>query len=93
MVDIHQRLHARVSGHVQGVNFRYYTRSAAREIGVTGWVCNRSDGTVEVVAEGTHQQLEKLLQFLNTGPVSAIVSQVQADWLPATGEFADFQIN
>ena len=93
MADLHQRLRARVSGHVQGVNFRYYTRSTDREIGVTGWVRNRSDGTVEVVAEGTRQQLERLLQFLNTGPVSASVSQVQTDWLPATGEFADFQIN
>ncbi len=93
MADIHQRLHAQVSGHVQGVNFRYYTYVTAREIGVTGWVRNRGNGTVEVVAEGTRRQLEKLLQFLNTGPASAIVSQVQTDWLPATGEFADFQIN
>lgn len=77
----------------RGVNFRYYTRVTAQEIGVKGWVRNRSDGTVEVIAEGTRQQLEKLLQFLNTGPVSARVSQVQTDWLPASGEFADFQIN
>ena len=93
MADIHQRLHAKVFGQVQGVNFRFYTRTTAREIGVTGWVRNRSDGTVEVIAEGTQQQLEGLLQFLKTGPVSAIVSQVQTDWLPATDEFADFQIN
>ena len=93
MVDRHQRLHAQVMGRVQGVNFRFYTRVTARELGVAGWVRNRSDGTVEVIAEGTRQQLEKLLLFLNTGPVSAIVSHVQTDWLPATGEFADFQIN
>jgi len=93
MTDIHQRLHAQVSGHVQGVNFRFYTHATANEIGLTGWVCNRPDGTVEVIAEGTPQQLDRLLQFLNRGPVSAIVSQVQTDWLPATGEFADFQIN
>lgn len=93
MAAIHQRLHAQVIGRVQGVNFRFYTRASAREIGVTGWVRNRSDGTVEVVAEGTPQQLEQLLQFLNTGTGLAIVSQVQTDWLPATEEFADFQIN
>ena len=92
MADVRQRLHALVSGHVQGVNFRFYTRATAREIGITGWVRNRSDGTVEVLAEGTPHQLERLLQFLNIGPVSASVSQVQIDWLPATGEFADFQI-
>ena len=93
MAALRQRLHAQVFGQVQGVNFRFYTRATAREIGITGWVRNRSDGTVEVVAEGTKQQLERLIQFLNTGPVSAIVSQVQTDWLTATGEFADFQIN
>ncbi|MEP6984783.1 MAG: acylphosphatase [Chloroflexota bacterium] len=93
MADIHQRLHAQVSGRVQGVNFRFYTRGTAREIGITGWVRNNSDGTVEVLAEGTQNQLQRLLQFLNIGPVSASVSQVQIDWLPATGEFADFQIN
>jgi len=92
MADVQQRLHARVSGHVQGVNFRYCTRATAQEIGVTGWVRNRSDGTVEVIAEGTRQQLERLLQFLNAGPSSAKVSQVQTDWLAATEEFADFQI-
>jgi acylphosphatase len=93
MAEVQQRLHAQVSGRVQGVNFRYYTRLTAKETGLTGWVRNRSDGTVEVVAEGTRQQLEKLLQFLNVGPASARVSQVQADWLSATGEFVDFQIN
>lgn len=93
MTDSQERLHAQVFGYVQGVNFRYYTRLTARDIGLTGWVRNRSDGTVEVIAEGKRQQLEKLLRYLNTGPSSARVSQVQTDWLSATGEFADFQIN
>ena len=93
MPDNHQRLHARVFGHVQGVNFRFYTRRTAAQIGVTGWVRNRADGSVEVVAEGSPQKLEKLMQFLNTGPESASVSRVEIDWLAATDEFADFQIN
>jgi acylphosphatase len=93
MADLTKRLHAQVSGRIQGVNFRFYTRVAAKEIGVTGWVRNRTDGTVEVVAEGTQQQLEQFVQFLNVGPASARVSQVQTDWSTATGEFADFQIS
>ncbi len=93
MTQAHERLHARVFGHVQGVNFRYFTRVAASEIGVTGWVRNRGDGSVEVIAEGTHAQLERLLQFLQRGPASATVSQVDTDWLAATDEFAAFQIN
>ena len=93
MPDNHQRLHANIFGRVQGVNFRFYTRLMARQIGVKGWVRNRADGSVEVVAEGTPQQLEKLIEFLNTGSESASVSRVDTDWLAATGEFADFQIN
>ena len=93
MANTQERLHAQVSGHVQGVNFRYYTSLTAKEMGLTGWVRNRSDGTVEVVAEGTRQQLEKLLRFLNIGPAASKVTQVQTDWLSATGEFADFQIS
>ncbi len=93
MPDNHQRLHAKVFGRVQGVNFRFYTRLRAAQIGVTGWVRNRTDGSVEVVAEGTPQKLEKLIQFLNEGPESAAVSRVEMDWLAATDEFADFQIN
>lgn len=88
-----ERLHARISGHVQGVNFRYYTRQTAQEIGVTGWVRNRVDGTVEVLAEGSRAELEALLRFLSVGPSSARVSEVQTNWLSATGEYADFQIS
>lgn len=93
MTISHERLHARVWGHVQGVNFRYFTRNTAQDIGVSGWVRNRSDGSVEVMAEGTHDQLERMLRFLQRGPSSATVSTVEADWLAATNEFMDFQIN
>jgi acylphosphatase len=93
MSDQLQRLHAQVFGHVQGVNFRFYTRLTALQIGVRGWVRNRSDGSVEVVAEGTSVQLEDMLKFLNRGPESASVSRVETNWITATGEFADFQIN
>lgn len=93
MPDQHQRLHAKIFGHVQGVNFRFYTRLKAKEIGVNGWVRNRADGSVEVTAEGTLSQLEELVDFLNKGPELASVLRVELDWLAATDEFADFQIN
>ena len=93
MPDNHQRVHAKIFGRVQGVNFRFYTRLTAAQIGLKGWVRNRADGSVEVVAEGTPEQLAELIQFLNKGPESAFVSRVEIDWLAATGEFADFQIN
>lgn len=86
------RLHAIVHGIVQGVNFRYYTRCQAEALGVTGWVANRWDGTVEVVAEGPRAAVEKLLDWLHHGPPSAQVDKVQAEWETATGEFDDFRI-
>ncbi len=86
------RLHAIVRGIVQGVNFRYATRREAQRLLLTGWVRNRSDGTVEVIAEGPRAQLEGLLDFLRSGPPMAHVMGVEATWQPATGEFTAFEI-
>ncbi|MFC1465125.1 MAG: acylphosphatase [Candidatus Brachytrichaceae bacterium NZ_4S206] len=86
------RLHAIVRGIVQGVNFRYYTRREAQRLLLTGWVRNRPDGAVEVVAEGPRVQLDRLLDFLHTGPPMAHVTGVEATWQPATGEFTAFEI-
>ncbi len=86
------RLHAIVRGIVQGVNFRYATRREAQRLLLTGWVRNRPDGTVEVIAEGPRAQLERLLDFLRSGPPMARVTGVEVTWQPATGEFAAFEI-
>jgi len=86
------RLHAIVSGIVQGVNFRYYTTRQAQSLGVTGWVANRWDGAVEVVAEGARAQVQTLLDWLHQGPPSATVTGVQVDWEQATGEFTSFNV-
>ncbi len=62
------QLHALVHGHVQGVYFRDFTRSHAVRLGLTGWVRNLQDGyTVEVLAQGEKQALEKLLTILHKG--------------------------
>jgi acylphosphatase len=87
-----ERLHARVYGRVQGVNFRYYTQREASNLGLTGWVANRFDGSVEVVAEGGKAALQRLLVFLHRGPPSARVANVNADWEEATGEFDYFAV-
>jgi acylphosphatase len=86
------RLHARVHGRVQGVNFRYYTQREAAAYGLTGWVANRFDGSVEIVAEGDESALQKLLTFLHRGPPSARVDRVQMDWGEATSEFDRFRV-
>lgn len=87
-----QRLHAIVDGRVQGVSFRYYTVQRAGELGVVGWVRNRFDGTVEVVAEGFRGQLDKLAAWLHRGSPSAMVTSVDIRWLPATEEFSGFRV-
>ena len=86
------RLHATVHGRVQGVGFRYFVSECAQRIGVTGWVRNRFNGTVEVVAEGTQSQLDNLEQDLKRGSRSSNVTHVATDFLPSTGEFTQFTI-
>jgi acylphosphatase len=88
----HVRLHALVEGRVQGVGFRVFVESRATGLGLTGWVRNRWDGSVEVIAEGERPVLEKLLVALRRGPSAAFVSQVTPEWLPANDEFNGFYI-
>lgn len=89
---LHERLHAWVEGSVQGVGFRFFVIQHAAELGLTGWVRNLWDGRVEVIAEGPRASLQKLLEQLKTGPRSASVSHVAAEWLPAADEFTDFNV-
>jgi len=92
MMDKLERLHAIVSGTVQGVNFRYTTLDRARRLSLTGWVRNMSDGSVEVTAEGPRPALNQLLAFLHQGPLPAAVKAVREEWLTATGEFKEFDV-
>ena len=66
-----------VSGRVQGVGFRWFVEREAAQIGVTGWVRNRDDSSVEVMATGSREQLRSLRQRLERGPRAARVDQVQ----------------
>jgi acylphosphatase len=88
----HAQLHAVVDGSVQGVGFRMFVQQHAQSLGLTGWVRNRFDGKVEVTAEGSSTDLEKLLDKLRQGPRSAFVTEVKKEWLPCTGEFSAFTI-
>ena len=66
-----------VRGRVQGVGFRWFVDHEARQLGITGWVRNNIDGTVEVFAMGTEQQLAALSSKLHAGPRAARVDEVQ----------------
>ncbi len=87
-----KRLHAIVEGRVQGVNFRSYTQAKALSLGLTGWVRNLPDGTVETMAEGDQSSLIDFLEFLHVGPPSAFVTHVEATWREASDEFGSFRV-
>jgi acylphosphatase len=84
-----ERLHAVVEGRVQGVGFRYFVRENAAALGLNGWVRNRWDDKVELTAEGSREQLERLLVFIQRGPRTAFVSRVETT---GSGEFKDFRV-
>ncbi|KGJ79605.1 hypothetical protein GY21_04500 [Cryobacterium roopkundense] len=80
------RKHVIVQGHVQGVGFRYYTRGKAERWGLTGYVHNLPDGSVEVEIEGEQAAVARMLAWLQTGPSSAVVAQTRVKDVPVTGE-------
>jgi acylphosphatase len=74
------RAHVLVTGDVQGVFFRFNTRSQARLRNVTGWVRNLSDGRVEAVLEGEKDNVERLIDFCRKGPSGSRVDDVEVSW-------------
>jgi acylphosphatase len=81
-----------VSGRVQGVGFRYFTQDAARREGVHGYVTNLDDGTVEAVAEGEAEAMERFERALRRGPSRARVERVMVDDRPPTMVAAGFDV-
>jgi acylphosphatase len=88
-----ERLHLRITGRVQGVFFRAHTQETASSLGLTGWVRNTYDGSVEVLAEGDRSKLEALRNWCRKGPPGAHVSAMEERWEAATGEFSHFGIS
>ncbi len=85
-------MHAIVKGLVQGVGYRFFVIRRAELLGLTGWVKNLPDGTVEVVAEGDRELLEELIKELWRGPSAAQVTDVIINWERYTGEFKNFDV-
>jgi acylphosphatase len=84
------RLTAWVHGQVQGVGFRWWTRSRAQEFGLVGSASNLRDGRVEVIAEGSRDACEALLAALRGGDTPGRVDRVIERWSPATGTSRSF---
>jgi acylphosphatase len=88
-----ERLSATVIGRVQGVGFRWWVRSAADRLGLTGWVMNAPDErSVELVAEGRVAALDELERLVRQGPPGAVIERVEASRSPAAGSYGRFQI-
>jgi len=83
-----KRFRATVRGRVQGVGFRANAASEARRLGLTGWVRNQLDGSVEAEAEGPAGAVEKYLAWLRRGPPLSHVTGVDVEWLPLVGDAA-----
>ncbi len=81
-----------ISGRVQGVAFRHYTRNQAEKVGVDGWVRNLPDGRVEAVFEGDAEQVEHMVRWCRNGPPSAHVENVEVKEETPQGNLAGFDI-
>ena len=86
------RAHVIISGRVQGVFFRMETKRAADRLGLTGWVRNRPDRTVEAVFEGNRERVEDILKWCERGPELALIHHVEVTWSEPTHEFRNFSI-
>lgn len=81
-----------VRGKVQGVFFRSATQREAKRLGLTGWVKNLPDGSVEVTVEGEEDSLKEFQTWVQRGPSAARVDRVDTRWRGYTGEYVDFRI-
>jgi acylphosphatase len=87
-----KRVQLFVRGRVQGVFFRAAAQREARRLGVCGWIKNRNDGSIEVVAEGDEDAIKEIISWAQHGPSAARVEQVDVRWKGYTGEFSEFRI-
>jgi len=92
MADSRKRAHIFYSGRVQGVGFRYAAQDIAMNLGITGWIKNLDDGRVEVVVEGTEEDIKKFLDNISKGALGRYIKEVVLSWEKPAREFNDFDI-
>lgn len=88
---IKKQIHVYYTGRVQGVGFRFTAIDVARDLGVVGWVKNLRNGQVEIVAEAEESVLKEFLDRL-AQHFSRYIQDAEVEWLAASGEFKDFDI-
>jgi acylphosphatase len=92
MPDEIVRVHVWVQGLVQNVGFRAYVEYNARQLGVAGWVRNVGYDTVEAVAEGKRENVDRFVEAMKAGPRASRVNESKVEWENATGEFKEFGV-
>ena len=88
-----KRVHVIVEGRVQGVFFRAYTSDEAKKLGLTGWVRNRPEGTVEAVIEGDAGSVDTMLRWFYQGSPGSRVTKVRVSEEPPVGDSTTFEIH
>ena len=87
-----KRAHVFIEGHVQGVGFRHFTKTNARQHNVEGWVKNLADGRVEAIFEGKEENVKQMISLVKEGPRTSRVSNVDVDWEEPEGDFGNFRV-
>lgn len=87
------RAHVWVKGRVQGVGFRAHVEYFARRMNITGWVRNVGYDTVEAVAEGKKETLDRFIEMMKQGPRGSHVEETRLEWEPASGEYDAFEVH
>ena len=82
----------KIYGRVQLVMYRDSARRQAKKLDLVGWVMNKSDGTVELIAEGKEESLKQFIDWCYNGPILAKVNKIDINWQEATGQFKKFNI-
>ena len=92
MMESERSVRLRVTGHVQGVGFRFWCSQQAGQLGLRGWVRNRPDGTVELAAQGRASAVTELERRLQIGPPLAAIHEVTVVGRDPVGSAAGFEI-
>lgn len=82
----------KIYGRVQMVMYRDSARRHAKKLDLVGWVMNKSDGTVKLIAEGEEKNLKQFIDWCYNGPMLAKVDKIDISWQEATGQFKEFNI-
>lgn len=86
------RVHLRISGQIQGVFFRRSAKLEAEKLEIVGWIRNNADGSVEVMAQGPNETIDKFIAWSKKGPPFAKVEKVEVEWLSENQDFDHFDI-